>query len=196
MLPAARDPSNGGLLDRSSLKNALTVSDFDLGCVYRSNEHAIVRDENTEWLVKIENFLVYGPVGGSFHYYLNGKFYAAKTVRDAIEYDTWTGCPKMIPKDYCRLCTYPLALSKRKVMVYPADETMASYLVIDPDEPVVCREIAIPCYPKVNEVVHVKSARLNSPDLMMVKQVHHDTHNFEGHKLQAVRGSCRYSVLS
>ena len=116
-------------------------SDFDLGCVYRTNEHVIIGDddENTEWLVKIENFLAYGPVGGSFHYHAKGKFYAAKTVRDVVEYDTWTGCPKMTPKDYRRLCTCPLALLKRKVMVYPKDETMTSYLVIDPDEPVVCR---------------------------------------------------------
>ena len=175
------------------------VNDFDLGCVYRTNEHAIVRDnddENTEWLVKIENFLVYGPVDGSFHYYLKGKFYAAKTVRDAVEYDTWTGCPKMIPKDYRRLCTYPLALLKRKVMIYPTDESMTSYLVIDPDQPVVCHEIFIPYYPQVDEVVRVKSGHLNSPDLMIVKQVHHDARIFEGHKLQAVRGSCRYSILS
>ena len=137
---------------------------------------------------------MYGPVGGSFHYYLKGKFYAAKTVRDAIEYDTWTGCPKMILKDYHRLCTYPLALLKRKVMVYPADETMTSYLVIDPDQPVVCQEIAIPYYPEVNKVVRVKTAHLNSPNLMMVKQVHHDTHIIEGYKLQAVRG--RYSIPS
>ena len=135
-------------------------------------------------------------VGGSFHYYFKGKFCAAKTVCDAIEYDTWTGCPKMIPKGYRRLCTYPLALLKRKVMVYPADETMTSYLVIDPDQPVVCWEIAIPYYPKINEVVRVKSAHLNSPDLIMVKQVHHDTRIFEGHKVQAVRGSCHNSVLS
>ena len=55
----------------------------------------------------------------------------------------------------------------------------------------VCREIAIPYYPKVNEVVHVKSAHLHPSE-----QVHHDTHIFEGHKLQAVSGSCHYSVLS
>ena len=57
------------------------VNDFDLGCVYRINEHAIVRDnddENTEWLVKFENFLVYGPVAGSFHYYLKESFMQLK----------------------------------------------------------------------------------------------------------------------
>ena len=81
-------------------------------------------------------------------------------------------------------------------MIYPTDESMTSYLVIDPDQPVVCREIFIPYYPQVDEVVHVKSGHLNSPDFLIVKHVHHDAHIFEGHKLQLVRGSCRYSVLS
>ena len=50
-------------------------------------------------------------------------------------------------------------------MVYPADEAATSYLVVDPDQPVVCREISIPYYPKENEVVCVvtshRSTRFN-----------------------------------
>ena len=76
----------------------------------------------------------------------------------------------------------------------PTDESRTSYLVIGPDQPVVCCEIFIPYYPRV-DVVRVKSGHLNSPDLMIVKHVHH-AYIFEGHKLQPVRGSCRYSVLS
>ena len=51
------------------------MNDFDFVCVYRTGEYAIVidnDDEDIEWLVRIEKFLVYGPVGGSFHYYLKG----------------------------------------------------------------------------------------------------------------------------
>ena len=80
-------------------------------------------------------------------------------------------------------------------MVYPADETMTSYFVIDPDEPVICQENAIPYHPKVNEVVRVKNGR-NSSDLAIVKQVHDNETFFGRKKFQAVRGSCRHSILS
>ena len=78
-----------------SFSRIFKASEFDLGCVYQTNEHAILRDadnENTEWLIKIQNFIVYGPLGGSYHFYVKGKFYAAKSSRGEIECDPWTSC--------------------------------------------------------------------------------------------------------
>ena len=85
-----------------SFSRIFKASDFDLGGVYQINEHAVIADaddENTEWLIKIQTFLVYGPLGGSYHFYVKTKFYAAKTSRGIVECDAWTGCAKMIPKD-------------------------------------------------------------------------------------------------
>ena len=62
----------------------LKVNDFDLGVIYRTNEHVIVRDaedDSKEWVTKISAFYACGPVNGSYYLFFKGKFYAAKTVR-------------------------------------------------------------------------------------------------------------------
>ena len=85
-----------------------------------------------EWVIKITHFLVCGPVSGIYFRFVKGIFYAAKTLRGVVEMDTWTGLPLTIRKDYRRLCVYPLDLLDRKVIMYPADSSRTSSLVVDP----------------------------------------------------------------
>ena len=106
----------------------------------------------------------------------------------------WTGLPKMIRKDYRRLCVYSLNFLDRKVMVYPADSSRSSFLIIDPDAPITVKDINIPYYTKAN-VVCVK---LNTRTLLVqAKQINHDKQCFHGHELRQVRGhSDRFNILS
>lgn len=136
-----------------------------------------------------------GPVNGSYYSFIKGTFYAAKTVRGVIETDAWTGLPKMIRKDYRRLCVYPLNFLDRQVVVYPADSSRSSFLIIDPDAPITVKDINIPYYLKANDVVRVK---LNTRTLLVqAKQVNHEKQCFHGHELRQVRGcSDRFNILS
>ena len=64
-----------------SFSRIFKVNDYNLGVVYRTNEHAIVRDaddDSREWLTKITNFFVCGPINGSYHSFLKGKFFCCK----------------------------------------------------------------------------------------------------------------------
>ena len=105
------------------------VNDYDLGVVYQTDEHAIIRDAeygHREWVAKIIAFYVVGPMDGSYHFFLKGKFYAAKMVRGVVETDPWSMQPIMTPKDYRRLCVYPVHLLERIVMVFPVDASKTS----------------------------------------------------------------------
>lgn len=159
-------------------------TDYDIATVYRTGEYVVVRDAQTEekeWLVQLTDIIVYGPIGNLFHYYLNGTYYSAKTSRGAIEYDTWTGEPKMIRREYRRLCLTPLHFIDRKVMVYKLDNE-SSCLMIDMDGPVVCRTVGIPYYPNPGEVVKVKTN-----GHLLVETVNNQT--VQGHELRRVNGT-------
>lgn len=146
-----------------------------LRVVYRAGEHVIVRDaenDSREWVVaKISAFYVCGPINGLYHCFFKGKFYAAKTVRGHVEIDPWTSQPLMIQKDYRRLCVYPLRLIDRKVMLYPTDISTTSFLVIDPDHPIEVKDINVPYYPSIGDVVQVKNSARSSPGLVLVKRL-------------------------
>ena len=82
--------------------------------------------------------------------------YAAKTLRGVVEMDTWTGIPLMIHKDYRRLCVYPLDLFDNKVIMYPADSSRTSFLVVHLDAPLFIKSVNASYYPKADNVVRVR----------------------------------------
>ena len=99
----------------------------------------------------------------------------------------------MIPKDYRRLCVYPLSLLDRKAMVYPSDPSNSSFFVIDPDSPLSLKDISILYYPKANDVVRVNTATRTSPMLVLAKDIHQLFHCQE---LRQVRGCVgRFCIL-
>lgn len=160
-------------------------TDYDMAMVYRAGEYVIVRDaqtEEVEWLVRLTDIVVYGPVAKQFHYYLNGTYFAAKNHRGAIDYDTWTGQPKMVKRDYARLCLTPLHLIDRKVMTHPIDRS--SWLTVEIDEPVVCRTVHIPYYPHPGEVVRVNK---RGPSYILVTDVVGQV--VRGHELRPVKAT-------
>ena len=177
------------------------MKDFDLGVVYRIDEHVIVRDAEDdlkEWVTKITAFYICGPINGSYHLFFKGKFYAAKIVCGVMETDPWTGQSLIIPKDYRKLCVYPLRLLDRKVMLYPADtKPSLPFLVIDPNCPISVKDI-VPYYPTINEVVRVKISTRSSPILVLVKEINHEESFLRGHELRQIRGTCtgRFAVTS
>ena len=172
------------------------MNDFDLGVVYRVGEHVIVRDaedDSKEWVTKISAFYVCRPVNGSYHLFFKGKFYAAKSVRGRVVTDSWTGQPLLIQKDYRKLCVYPLRLIDRKVILYPADMSASSFLVIDPDHPVSVKDITITYYPSINNVVQMKAAAR----LVLVKEINDTESTFWGHELRQIRGCAgRFSITT
>ena len=94
-----------------------------------------------------------------YYYFINGTYFAAKTHCGALDYDSWTGQPKMVKRDYRHLCLTPLNFIDWKVMLYPESERQTSWIAIDPDCPVLCKEIQIPYFPKPGEVVKTRNGR-------------------------------------
>ena len=71
-------------------------NDYDMHIVYRTGEFVTVNDaesERTEWLVNLTPIIVYGPIMKKYYHFLNGTYFAAKTHRGALDYDSWTGGP-------------------------------------------------------------------------------------------------------
>ena len=72
-----------------------------------------------------------------------------------VDCDSWTGQPKLIPRQFRCLCVQPLKYVDRKVMLYPIamGSRQLQYLVIDPEGPVDLEDVTIPYLPKEQEVV-------------------------------------------
>ena len=73
-------------------------------------------------------------------------------VRGVVETDPWSMQP-MTPKDYRRLCVYPVHSLECKVMVFAVDASKTSFLIIDPDCLIsIIKDIHIPHYSKTEDV--------------------------------------------
>ena len=79
-----------------------------------------------------------------------------------LDIDKWSGQPKMVHREFRRLCVQPTEFIDRKIMLYPINNTqglLSHYLIIDPDSHVICENVTVSHYPQVGDVV-----RLNSSD--------------------------------
>ena len=56
-------------------------------------------------------------------------------------------------------------------MLYPTDISTTSFLVIDPDHPIEVKDINVPYYPSIGDVVQVKNSARSSPGLVLVKRL-------------------------
>ena len=126
----------------------LKVSQLHKATVFRENEHVILLDadvEGREWGMKIKQLFTYGPVLSEYYCFVDGEYYVAKTVSGSVDYDSWTGQPKLIPRQFRCLCVQPLKYVDRKVMLYPIamGSRQLQYLVIDPEGPVDLEDVAI-----------------------------------------------------
>ena len=83
-------------------------------------------------------------------------------------------------------------------MLYPADVSASSFLVIDPDHPITVKDINVPYYPSIDDVVRVKIAARSSPILVLVKEINDRESFFWGHELRQIRGPCvgRFSITT
>ena len=128
--------------------------------MYRVGEYVAVQDhqsEGTEWIVQITALLVYGPVNNAYAHFFNGNYFAAKTLADgSVHKDEWTSQPKLIRKQYKRLCIQPVRYIERKVMLSTTNTRHNHYLCIDPDPCVSVSTINIPPYPAINDEIEVE----------------------------------------
>ena len=145
--------------------------------------------------MQITNFLVYGPIADKYHYFIKGTYFSAKSAHRVIETDQWTGQPIMIPRDYRRLCVYPLKQLDRKVIIYPLQSPSNSYLVIAPDQPIICESIHIPYYTNSGDVIQVETT-CRSCTYMLVVSVEDNSHTVKGYVLKKVRGPVKRWSLS
>lgn len=107
--------------------------------IYREGDCVILLDsdvEGREWVLKINSIIVYGPISLTYHVFVDGQYYVAKTSHGGIDYDSWTGQAKLIPRQFRRLCVQPTKLIDQKVMMYPITESPQYYLAIDPESPI------------------------------------------------------------
>lgn len=116
--------------------------------------------EGREWVVKIKQLFTYGPVLSKYYCFVDGEYYVAKTVGGRVDCDSWTGQPKLIPRQFRRLCVQPLKYVDRKVMLYPVGDRQLHYLVIDPEGPVDLEDVTIPYLPNEQEVVLMNNGTL------------------------------------
>ena len=74
----------------------------NLSMTYKVGETVVIKDSkhNLEWVVTITAFIAYGPVQNRFHLFLDGEYFAAKTVHGNVAVDSWTGKPKMVIKKF------------------------------------------------------------------------------------------------
>ena len=69
----------------------------------------------------------------------------------------------------------------------------SSFLVIDPDHPVSVKDITIPYYPSINDVVQMKAAAR----LVLVKEINDTESTFWGHEIRQIRGCAgRFSIIT
>lgn len=140
-----------------SFSRLLKTDVMHMATMYRVGEVVVIKDCDKEWVVKISNFLLYGPIARQYLVLLDGSYYAAKVVRGQVVVDSWTKLPFVVPNVYRCLCLQPTTLVSRKVMLYPDPGNRlspSSFLVIDPD----CVDFsptAVPFYPQPGEVVEV-----------------------------------------
>ena len=141
----------------------LKVGSLHEAVVFREREHVILTDsevESREWVMKIERLFTYGPVLSKYYCFVDGQYYVAKSNGGNVEYDSWTSQPKMIPRQFRRLCVQPLKYIDRKVMLYPLSDRPQQYLVIDPEGPLDLEDVDIPYLPKEQEVVRLTNNTL------------------------------------
>ena len=142
-----------------TFQRILKPTDYDIGMVYHVSESVAIQDldEDTEWVMKITKFIVYGPILNRYHLFVDGNYYAAKLRnRSELDIDTWTNEPKMIPKHYAQRCVQPVRLVDRKVILYPEParrENPRHFLIIDSNSPIILTSITVPHYPATSEVI-------------------------------------------
>ena len=174
-------------------------NDYDLGVMYRVGEFVVLQDslfERREWVMEISSIIVYGPIANKYKTFVDGNYFAAKTFPNSTELDTdkWSGQPKMVRREFCRLCVQPTEFIDRKIMLYPVNNSQGSlshYLTIDPDCLVICENVTVTHYPQVGDVV-----RLNSPDeIKLVSSVDADNKCCCCHPMRKVGGrNSRWTV--
>lgn len=166
----------------------LKHNDYDYGVVFRRQEHVILLDyeQPIEWVLKISQFLVYGPVFDQYYHFVDGEYFIAKSARGEPVIDSWTQQPWMVKQSFVRLCVQPMRQVSRKVILYPHDSLQDHFLVIDFNGPIAVRDVPIPYCPQVGEVV--KALSHAEEIFVFVSTIH--TNNFVGTKLRRVRGSC------
>lgn len=154
-------------LDEIGLANRygriLKVGELHNATVFCENEHVILLDadvEGREWVMKIKQLFTYGPVLSKYYCFVDGEYYVTKTVGGSVDYDSWTGQPKLIPSQFRRLCVQPLKYVDRKVMLYPVGDRQRHYLVIDPEGPLDLEDVTIPYLPNEQEVVLMDNGTL------------------------------------
>ena len=116
-------------------------NDYDLGVMYRVGEFVVLQDslsERREWVMEISSIIVYGPIANKYKTFVDGNYFAAKTFPNSgeLDIDKWSGQPKMVHREFRRLCVQPTKFIERKIMLYPVNNSRGSlshYLIIDPD---------------------------------------------------------------
>lgn len=166
------------------------VNDYDLGVVYRKGDTVIISDYHhpQEWVVRITQLLVYGPVFNQYYHFIDGEYFVPKTVHGNFVTDSWTQQPWMVKRDYERLRVQPMNQLQRKVMLYPHTRIQNNFLTIDPDGLLVIKDLQVPYYPEVNEVVKVTTQEKEV--ILVVLTVTDGV--VKGNTLRKVRGSTRW----
>ena len=177
-----------------SCTRVMKSNDHHLATIFRTGEHIIISDSSLpqEWVMKIQQFIIYGPICGNYHLFVDGDYYIAKVSGRNIIMDEWTKQPFMIQQHYSRLRVQPLHLVRRKIILYKASPN--NYLVIDLDQPVVISDVQAPFYPKEGEVV--KACYLGTTQVLFVSTVSYgailsmtvSSIKVTGYKLKLVRG--------
>ena len=96
-----------------SFSRLLKSDVMHMATTYCVGEVVVIKDpvdSDREWVVKITNFLLYGPIARQYLVLLDGTYYAAKVVRGQVAMDSWTNLPFVVPKVYHRLCLQPTTL--------------------------------------------------------------------------------------
>ena len=133
-----------------SFKRVVKLTDYGIGKIFRVGEYVTLRDtvdDSREWLLEIVMLIVYGPVNGQYHFFVEGKYFILKSRASEVETDDWTGQPVMIRRNFRRLCVQPLSNILRKVMSYKFEGN--NHLIIDQECPVIPADIQVPVFPKV-----------------------------------------------
>ena len=185
-----RDLSHWLHVDQSALlpscllyKKALKVLEHGTALVFRKGETAILLDaevDDREWVVQIESFLLYGPLNGE--YFGDSLYYVSKTAGETLDFDEWTGLPKLVQRNFRQLCIQPINLLSRKVILYNAGTYS---LTIDPDKPVVSScTVSVPHYPASGEVVELEDKRM-----FLIEDIDREEKKFKGYRLKRIGGT-------
>ena len=119
-------------------------------------------DLSEEWCIEVKQFFLVGPVRNQFYVFVDGDYYVPAIDRsnnNAVIHHPWTETPELVFRNYTRGRLQLSNQLSRVIILYPepsSPEHPSFYLAIDFDQSPQLRDITVPVYPIVGDILAIR----------------------------------------